>query len=65
MSDIKIKIEADISQVPEKLKTVQSELGKTAISAQKSDSSLGKLGAGFTNIASTSGVASSDRKSVV
>ena len=46
MSDIKLVIAADVAQAENALKKVQGELGKTAIAAAKTDSSLDKLGKG-------------------
>jgi hypothetical protein len=43
MSDIKITIGGDAAQLNAELKKSQAELGKTAIAAQKTDSSLQTL----------------------
>lgn len=47
MSDIKIIIDADVKGLEAGTKKVQAELGKTAIAAQKTDSSVAKMGAGL------------------
>ncbi len=64
MQPLEIIVTGDASKATVALKKTQEELGKTAIAAQKSDSSLAKLGSGFSSLGSKSQIASTALSSI-
>lgn len=59
MPNIEITATSNVRPGVEGLKEVQRELGNTAIAAQRTDSSLSKLGTGLTGVSKVTGTASS------
>lgn len=64
MPNIEVTATAAVQPGVNGLKQLQSELGKTAVDAQKTDSSLAKMGSGLKSIAANSGIANTSLSSL-